>query len=242
MAFKHGKNTHVYFRGVDLTPYLRSTQWDTSADVADVTTLADDWRESIVGLFGSTFAAEGIYDPGLVAINESLATSGVLTYCPGGGTAVGDMARLFPTLDTAYGESDALDDAVTFSWEVTAEDAVASGIVLHPLGEDTNTTTGATHDGGAASSTGWTAHLHVTAVDGGSWVIDLEHATASNFSDGADLTGGAFTAATGATSQRLTSASSTTTVNRYIRYVATRTGGSAGDGITFQLSFARANQ
>jgi hypothetical protein len=55
----------------------------------------------------------------------------------------------------------------------------------------------------------------------------------------ADVTGGAFTAATTATSQRLLSATSTTALRRYVRYVATRTGGAGGDGITFGLAYSR---
>lgn len=243
MAFVHGKGTHVWYNAVDLTGYLRSAELAASGDVADTTTFANTWRTFIAGLLGATFSVEGLYDPALVAINEDLGQDdGVLTYSPGAGGTIGDTARLIPVLDTAYGESDTLDDAVSFAWEAVARDSVEYGIILHTFTEDTNTTTGATYDGGAASSTGWTAHLHVSAVDGGSWVVKLQHATASNFSDGADVTGGAFAAVTGAGGQRLVSASATTTLNRYVRYVATRTGGSAGDGITFGLSLARGNQ
>ena len=54
-----------------------------------------------------------------------------------------------------------------------------------------------------------------------------------------DVSGGAFTAATGVTSQRQTSATDTADLRRYVRYVATRTGGAGGDGITFSLVYAR---
>jgi hypothetical protein len=70
-------------------------------------------------------------------------------------------------------------------------------------------------------------------------VVKLQDASASNFSDGADVTGGAFTAATTPTSQRLQSATATTALRRYVRYVATRTGGAGGDGITFGLAYSR---
>ena len=73
-------------------------------------------------------------------------------------------------------------------------------------------------------------------MDGGSWVIQLED-SADNGS-WANVSGGAFTAATGATSQRLTSAAGAT-LRRYTRYTATRTGGSVGNGITFGLAIAR---
>jgi hypothetical protein len=120
-----------------------------------------------------------------------------------------------------------------------ASGPIGFGDILHILTEDTNTTTGATKDDTAATATGWIAHLHVTAVDAGSWVVKLEDASASNFSDGAVVTDGTFTAATGATSQRLVSAAETTALRRYVRYVATRTGGAGGDGITFALAYSR---
>jgi hypothetical protein len=40
------------------------------------------------------------------------------------------------------------------------------------------------------------------------------------------------------TSQRLTSAAGAT-LRRYVRYTATRTGGSVGNGITFALAYSR---
>jgi len=54
----------------------------------------------------------------------------------------------------------------------------------------------------------------------------------------ADVTGGAFTTAAAATQQRLLSASGAT-LRRYVRCVATRTGGAVGDRITFALAIAR---
>ncbi len=128
---------------------------------------------------------------------------------------------------------------MAFSWEALAEDAIIPGFVLHPLAEDTNTTTGSSRDDSASSSTGWLAHLHVTAVDGGSWVVKLED-SADN-SNWLDVSAGAFAAVTAAGGQRLASAADTTTLRRYVRYTATRTGGSAGNGITFSLHYARYN-
>jgi hypothetical protein len=116
--------------------------------------------------------------------------------------------------------------------------SVGFGYVLHPLAVDTGTTTGANRDDAGATATGWTAHLHVTAVSSGTWTVKLVDASAANFSDVADVTGGSFTAATGATSQRLTSAAATTALRRYVRYVATVAGGSTPT-ITFALALAR---
>ena len=241
MAAVHGRHTGVYFNGVDLTSVLNEAELSVDAETADVTTFATTgWRDHIGGLLGATFSSSGFYDPVVTAPRDSLTVeTGVLTYCPGGRSAVGDLARLHIVLGTSYAESSSLEDAVAIAWEALVTGPIAFGYLLHPLAEDTNNTTGSGKDDGAATSTGWSAHLHVTAVDGGSWVVKLEDS--ANGSDWADVTGGAFTAKTAAGGERLLSASATTTLRRHVRYTATRTGGSAGNGITFALAIARSN-
>jgi hypothetical protein len=239
MAFIHGKSTEVWVNGVDRSTYFRNADFSTDVDTADSTTFKSSWRSHVVGQAGSTYELEGLYDPTMATVKNLLpTTAAVVTVGPGGMTAINDVARLVSARSTTYAESAPVGDVVAFSWAVMADGVVGLGRVLHPLGEDTNTTTGATKTDAAATTSGWTAHLHVTLVDGGSWVIKLQDSSASNFSDGADVTGGAFTAATGVTSQRLVSASGAT-LRRYVRYVATRTGGSVGHGITFGLAYSR---
>lgn len=238
MAFIHGKSTAVLLGSLNLTGYLNNIDLSADLDVADTTTFGANWKTSVAGTVGSKADYGGLYDPAVSDLPAMLlaGTPGVLTYAPGGQATIGDRARLLYVYETSYAESSPVGGAVAVKGSFLADGAVGFGDVLHPLGEDTNTTTGADKDDGAASATGWMAHLHVTAVDGGSWVVKLQDAATT---DWADVTGGAFTAATGATSQRLTSAAATTALRRHVRYVATRTGGSVGDGITFALAYAR---
>lgn len=239
MAFKHGKATTVLLGAVDLSPYLTSADLSADLDTADSTTFGATWKTSVAGSVGAKLDVGGLYDPGegsLPALFLSL-IPGVLTVCPGSGTAIGDPARMLSAYDAAYAESASVGGVVAVKAAFMATGIVGIGNVLHPLGEDTNTTTGAERDDSSSSATGWTAHLHVIAVDGGSWVIKLQDAAVSNTYS--DVTGGAFAAATGATSERISSASTTTALRQYVRYVATRTGGSAGDGITFALAYSR---
>lgn len=241
MSFKHGKNTTVLLGGVNLSPWLNAADFAVDIDTADTTCFGATWKSAVVGTEAAKVDVAGLHDvdqSNLSALFLSL-VPGVLTVAPGGGAAIGDAARLVSAHDVSYAESSPVGGMVAVKASFGATGPVGFGYVLHPLGEDTNTTTGATRDDGVATASGWTAHLHVSAVDGGSWVITLEDSTAANFSDGAAVTGGAFTAATGVTSQRLTSAASTTALRRYVRYVATRTGGAVGNGITFALALAR---
>lgn len=240
MAAVHGRNTSVWWNSLDATGYLDNTDYSLDTDTADVTTYGRKFKEFVTGTTGATVGFTGMYDATAGnAIEGQLRTdAGVLTYTPPTATpAIGDRARLLSVTSTAYTESSPIGDVVKFGWDVIAEDSVGLGQVLHLFSEDTNTTTGSSKDDTAATATGWQAHLHVSLVDGGSWVIKLQD-SADN-SSWSDVTGGAFTAATAATSQRLEAAATTTSLRRYVRYVATRTGGSAGDGITFGLAYAR---
>ena len=239
MPFITGRNTSVLWNTTVMSGYLQQTDFEVSVETHDVTTYGKGWKEFHPGLLDSTTGFGGIYDAAAgTVIEAALGTdSGVLTYCPAGGTAIGERARMVSVTSANYSESSPVGDVVKFSWDVQSESTTGFGQVLHPLGTDTNTTTGATKDDTAATATGFVMHLHVTGVSAGSWVVTVADASASNFSDGATVA--TFTAATGATSQRIESAAKTTALRRYVRYVATRTGGSASDTITFHLSYAR---
>lgn len=239
MAFKHGSKAAVWYGGVNVSPYLTSAALALAIETADTTTFGNTWRTAMPGLAMGTYDFEGKYDPADTSVQTDIAaqTEGVLTVCPGG-SAVGDLARLVPALSTAYGQSSVIDDAVAFSWGVTGAAALAFGTLIHNS-EDTNTTTGSSIDQTAATSTGWTGHLHVTLVDGGSWVVTIEDSSTGSSGWATIAT---FAAKTAVGSERLLSAAATTTVKRYIRVVATRTGGSVGNGVTYALAFARTKQ
>lgn len=237
MAAVHGSKARVYLGALDVSPWLRDARLTGVTDVAEKTTFTSPAKEYVVGQSSRDASFEGIYDKDLTVVRSGLASAdNVLTFCPGGASANTDLAWLAAVIDAMYDETAPIGDVVAFAWGATPSGQVAFGTVLHPLAEDTNTTVGSSRDDGAQTTTGWTAHLHVTAVDAGSWVVKLEDS--ANNSAWSDVSSGAFTAATGATSQRLVSASGAT-LRRYVRYTATRTGGSSGDGITFLLAIAR---
>lgn len=239
MAFKHGSKAAVWYGGIDMSPYLNSAALALAVETGDTTTFGSTWRSAIPGLIGGTYDFEGKYDPAETNVQADLAaqTETVLTVCPSG-SAVGDKARLVPALTTTYGQSSVIDDAVGISWGVTMAGAFARGTMIHN-GEDTNTTTGSAIDQTASSSTGWTGHLHVSLVDGGSWVVTIQD-SADGSTDWTTIA--TFAAKTAVGAERLRSAAATTTVRRYVRVVATRTGGSAGQGITYALAFARSKE
>jgi hypothetical protein len=239
MAFKHGKDTRVYLNAVDLSTYLMEMGITAEADMADTTTFAATWKNEAQGTLGATVPFSGLYDDTDTTLKDAFwaLSPGVLTYCPGGGAAVGDRARLVSAFDVSHGISVPVGGMVAVSGSFKADAAVGFGDILHPLGQDTGTTTGSSKDELAATATGWTAHLHVIAVSSGSWVVTIEDSSTGS-SGWATVTGATFTAATAATSQRLVASSTTAAVKQYVRYVATVTGGSSPT-IMFALAFAR---
>jgi len=237
VPFIHGRATTVLFNSTNLSGYLNASDFAHTSDMAETTVYGLGYKTYLQGQSDATASFTGLYDPGLPQLNTALGVdSGVLTYSAGAGATIGDLADLMLVSGTSLTKSAPVGDVVAIGWNVQSEATVAIGYILHPLGADTNTTTGAEKDDTAATTSGWTAHLHVTAVSGGSWVVKLQDAAVSNTYS--DVTSGSFTAATGATQQRLSSASGAT-LRRYVRYTATRTGGTAGDTITFLLALAR---
>lgn len=237
MAFKHGKDTAVYVGAVDLSAYLNSADLSVDLDEGDTTTFRATWKSAIAGTVGAKVTLGGLYDPDEATLSTLFlaAVPGALTYCPAGAVAIGDRARLVSALEASYGETSPVGGVVAVKASVTATGAVGFGDVLHPLDVDTGTTTGSAKDDSAASATGWTAHLHVTDVSSGSWVVTIEDSSTGSSGWATIAT---FAAATGATSERLIAATATTAVKQYVRYVATVTGGSSPT-ITFVLAYAR---
>jgi hypothetical protein len=237
MAAIHGRGSGVYFDGTDMSGFLHSVDAATEVENADKSTFASDgWRENEAGMAGTTYTMDGYADVNLPLPDALGVDGGVLTWAVGRRTTVGDPAELAVITTTALGKAPSLDAMTALSWGLIASGPIGWGYLLHPLAEDTNTTTGSARDDGAQTATGAMAHLHVTAVDGGSWVITIEDSANGSSGWATVLT---FAAKTAAGAERVMTAAVDTVIRRYVRVVATRTGGSVGNGITYALGFAR---
>ena len=99
---------------------------------------------------------------------------------------------------------------------------------------DTAATNGASLDSGVVSTLfGWSAYLHVFSFTGTSVTITLQDS--ANDSVWANLSGGAFTVLTAAGKERITAASATATVRRYMRVITAGTFSSC----VFAVNFVR---
>jgi len=155
----------------------------------------------------------------------------IATYLRGSG--IGSPAASLLSLQIGYDPTRAEDGSLTMNSSMQS----TGGLPLE-WGEqltagvrtDTAATNGASFDGTASSSFGGSAYLHVRSVTGTSVTVTLQD-SADN-SSWANITGGAFTAATTRGAQRL---AITGTVRRYVRAITSGTFTNA----QFMVAFTR---
>jgi hypothetical protein len=214
-----------------LAAYTKSVQQPNVVDMLDTTVLTDTSKTFIPGQDGSTLTVNGLYDVAAFSDLTSwkTATAQPVTYAPSG---VGLSSELWMVdgLESQFTTGAAANGLATFDLAVQASGVVDFGVSLAAMAIITGNTNGSTHDGGAASTGGGVAHLHITAFSGFS-DLNVYINDSANDSTWAEIL--AFTQATGVTAERK---AITGTVRRYIRFVALANGtGSA----TIQVGFAR---
>jgi hypothetical protein len=154
------------------------------------------------------------------------------------GTSLGDPSASIVAKQIGYDGNRADDGAFTLAVEAQANGYGLEWGKSLTAGQrtDTTATNGTSVDFGTGSTAfGLQAYLHVFAFTGTSVTVKLQESSDNGAGDAfADVTGGAFTAATGITSQRIATASGQT-VERYLRIVTTGTFSNA----TFAVSVAR---
>lgn len=239
MPFINSNNTTILHGALPLAAYLRSVTPSANVDMLDVTSLADTSKSYIAGLEEFTLNIDGMFDNATGAgtlwdtITGQLGGSTpVATSIAPTGFASGNSVWLIPALTANYEPSSAVADVVNFSASFNAGQSANIGVSLLDLAALTATGNGSSVDNSAATSNGYVAHLHVTAVSGTtpSMTMLIQHST--NNSTWSTLA--TFTAATAATSQVVTGSG---TVNRYIRASYTITG--TTPSFTTQISLAR---
>lgn len=234
----------VYVDGYDLSGNARTfSSMDNSFGVADMTVwnnavkkmLPDKQRR--VGIRGFQTLLDDTTDAGSLPVLQASYTNPLQVTFAFGGLAEpqnGDPAyflnavqmsdRVQPITAVHLINTNFLPDAVSYA------DQNPMGNVLQGATSLTSTTQTASIDNGAGTTDGFHSNLHVLATAGGaSWTLEIEHST-----DNAAWSQLALFAADGST---ITSeyASGTGTVNRYVRFSATRTNGT----ITVVCVFSR---
>lgn len=231
MTFVHAKDSRFVFGSDALAAYLTGYTTTNTSDTADTTALTQTDRTYVAGLSESNVTATGLFEPlfdtPVVAAFGAAAGSPV-TVAPAG-FAVGSPVVVLEGRTVSYELSSSVGEVVGANLSIQGTGRYDSGVSLYDLGEVSASGTGTTHTDAAGTSNGALATLHVPACTG-TLTVKVQHST--NNSTWTDLA--TFTAATGATSQRVEVSG---TVNRYLRASWTLTG--AGATATFTASLAR---
>lgn len=236
---QHGKDTALLVDQYNLSAFFNSSDWGRSAETHETTTYGASAKTYQAGLKDGSLSVEGLFDAGVGASDAVLsaalgATGGqLISLLLQGPALMGGRVKLARALETGYDISNPTSDIVSVSAEFQPDGGLWGGVLLSPLTAKTATGNGATQDDAAATTDGWVANLHCTAVAGTTPTntVKVQHST-----DGTtwvDL--GTFTQLTGAGAQQLSGAG---IVNRYVRAIHT-IGGTGGPSFTFALAFAR---
>lgn len=158
------------------------------------------------------------------ALSTLPTTDRIITYCRGLG--LGSPAASLRGLQIDYAGNRGQDGSLAMN---VASQADAYGLEWGIQGSaglrtDTTATNGSSIDNAAATNFGLQAYLQVTAITGTSVTVKLQDS--ADDSSWADVTGGAFTAATARGAQRIATANDLT-VRRYLRVATTGTFSSA---------------
>lgn len=246
--------THVRYcrfllNGTNLSGDMRTVNgFGVQYDQADGTGWSDGTRQWLAGygtvkldgltaLFNNNTAAIGPVNPGshtaLATLGNSYASVFIgIRAAPAIGNPTYSAAFEQGGYSTAGGTSDALMIEASFFGSGTLELTTnVWGVCLANGTELTTTTNNGSVDHGAATTGGYIAYLHIpqtsTAMASNSWAFKIEHS--SNDSTWATLASFTLNGAT-ATVERLEGSG---TVNRYVRFVSTRTGGAARPWVSF---------
>lgn len=216
--------------------YITDATPTFAVDMLDVTTMVDTSKKYIPGQNTSTFGLKGFLDPDGTAnlqydqINTWTGAEPV-SYGPNG-LAFGSELWMHHGLQSKSETGATNSSPVSFSVDSQGTGITnQNGVSLHDLTAETATSNSAAYNGGAASTTGARAHLHVTAFSG----LTNNIVTIQDSADGTTgwTTIGTFATVTGLTSERLTISG---TVRQYVRALWTITGTGTN---TFAVGFAR---
>lgn len=225
MTKQSGLGDNLYVDGYNLSgnvgSFGRIGGGNAPLDLTDITQSAYD-REG--GLRDGGIDWTSWFDKALLAAHPVLSvlprTNRYVTYFRG--QAIGNAAASMMSRQINYDPTRGQDGSLTFGINTVSDQyGLQWGRQLTAgVRTDTTGTNGSSVDDGASTAFGWQAFLHVFAFTGTSVTVKIQD-SADNGS-WADVTNGAFVAATALGAQRI-AVGNTTTLRRYVRAVTTGT-------------------
>lgn len=243
-----GTATKLYANGYDVTTYFKEAGIELGRDAADVTTFGDTAYDYIPGLRFAEQTMDGFYDP--VNSDPNYGSTTVLYPIFNSTTQNAVLCSFAPIGDTfsypvycTYGQATTYGIAVEMTEATPLAVAIASNIggkrhlSYKAMAAVTATANGTSIDNTSSTAYGGSAALHVTVVSGTNPTLDVKIQHSTDNSTWADLI--TFTQVTADNqSEYKTTATPTTTVNRYTRAIWT-VGGTDTPTFTFYVGFGR---
>lgn len=247
MAKQGGLGDNLYAAGYNLSGDIMSVnKVGGGPSPIDVTSIDRSAFERIGGQRDGGLDLTIFFNPGPAANAAHLrlsllpTTDQIITYCRG--TVLGNPAACCVAKQVNYDPKRAQSGELTFSVNALANSFGLEWGKQLTAGQrtDTTATNGAGVDMGVGSGPGYTgpanfglqAYLHVFAFTGTSVIVKLQESADNGGGDPyVDTVGGAFTAATGITSQRIATAGNQT-VKEWLRVVTTGTFSNAVFAVT----------
>lgn len=237
MAFKHGKNSKVFFHNNDYSSYFNNVDTTLSSDVAESTTFGNSSKTYIAGNLDGTVSVSGFFDATADAtLNTYLGGSDFVFALGIDGIDATDGVVFGNSNVTSYGKSSPVGDIVATSIDVQADGGLFAGSVLENA-TYTATASGTARDYGASTGDGGGAFIIVTSASGTTPTLDAKITHSADDSTYVDLV--TFTQFTTSAGAEFKSVAKGTTVNRYLKVELTITGTSPSYDVI--IGFGRNN-
>jgi hypothetical protein len=239
--FIAGLNTVIYYGGTNLTPYFNSVDTERSVVELKNTTFGQSSETRQPGIADGSAKLSGYYDGDVagarVALEAALGSNAgePISLGMGGDGLIGNPCYIWLNRLAKISLKSAIGGLVSVDGDLMpALGGIAPGVWLHPLTAVGAGASGTAVNGGVATSAGWRAALHVTAISGATATLTCKVQDSADNVTYADLV--TFSAVTTVSGLYLASALGAT-VRQYVRSLWTLTGTSPS--ATFALSFAR---
>jgi hypothetical protein len=238
VAKKSGLGQNLYVDGFNVSGDALSWELSHENELLETTGIDKSAYERTLGLRGGTANVTSWFNDAtgqqFDAFKTPVAANGKLITVTTG-TTLGDAAFAGIAHQGTFAGNRG--DDGTFTFEVEA--SVRNGVPFEwgvqgtaGVRTDTAATNGTGIDHGASTSFGLAAYLQVFSFTGTSCTVTIQESSDDAATDAyAAVTGGAFTAATGRTTQRIQTATNQT-VERYLRVVTTGTFSSCAFHVT----------
>lgn len=228
MSKQSGLGDNLYVSGYNLSGDIGSLDTISSPlATLDVTGIDKSAFERIGGLRDGALKFSSFFNKAVgrahLRFSALPVTDQILTYCRG--TGFGKAAACLVAKQLNYDAKRGSDGALTFDIEAAANSYGLEWTrqVTDGIRTDTTGTNGTGVDMLAAGSFGLQAYIQVFSLTGTSVTAKLQQSSDNGVGDAwADVVGGAFTAATGPTAQRIETARGQA-VEQYLRVVTTGT-------------------